>query len=147
MITTSITIRPASHNQRGEIIKRLQEEKLPVDDLPLSLDHFFVATENDEIIGAIGLERYDDCGLLRSMVVSAAHRSKGIASQLVEQLETYANSIGIQRMYLLTETAEHYFAKKGYERISREQVPESLQASSEFSHVCPVSAVMMEKQL
>jgi amino-acid N-acetyltransferase len=45
----------------------------------------------------------------------------------------------------LTETADKYFNKKGYRAIAREQVPEQIKASSEFNHVCPVSAVVMKK--
>ena len=141
------TITRATTNQRQSIIQLLQSEKLPVDDLPASLDTFFVATEDDNVIGAIGLELYGDCGLLRSMVVDKEHRNKNIASGLVQRLESHAKTIGINCMYLLTETAPQYFERKGYQRTTRDEVPESLKASSEFSHVCPVSAIVMKKPL
>ena len=129
------------------VIALLQAEKLPVEDLPASLDHFFVALNEDKVIGAIGLEQYRHYGLLRSMVVHATHRNKHIASSLVEQLEHYGKTLGITDMYLLTETAPAYFEQKGYQKIKREEVPAALQASSEFSHVCPVSAIVMKKEL
>jgi amino-acid N-acetyltransferase len=81
------------------------------------------------------------------MVVDKNYRGKNIASQLVQQLEDYATTIGIDEMYLLTETAPEYFKKKGYEQISRDEVPKPIQASSEFSQVCPVSAIVMKKLL
>jgi amino-acid N-acetyltransferase len=56
-------------------------------------------------------------------------------------------TLGINWLYLLTETASEYFEAKGYERISREDAPAALSASSEFSHVCPVSAIVMKKPL
>lgn len=118
-----------------------------MEDLPASLDNFFVALDDHKIIGAIGLEQYDNCGLLRSMVVDKEHRNKNIASLLVQQLEDYATKIGIDGMYLLTETAPEYFKRKGYEQISRDDAPAPIQASSEFSHVCPVSAIVMKKEL
>ena len=129
------------------VIALLLAEKLPVEDLPASLDHFFVALNEDEVTGAIGLEQYGNYALLRSMVVHAAHRNKHIASRLVEQLEHYGKRLGISAMYLLTETAPVYFEQKGYQKINREEVPAVLQASSEFSHVCPVSAIVMKKEL
>jgi amino-acid N-acetyltransferase len=137
----------ASDNHRPLVIALLQAEKLPVEDLPASLDNFFVAQYNEKIIGAIGLELFGNYGLLRSMVVSKEHRNNNIASGLVEQLESYGRSLGITTMYLLTETAPGYFEKKGYIRTNREMVPAALKASSEFSHVCPVSAVVMKKDL
>lgn len=140
------TISKATTNQRQRIIQLLQAEKLPVDDLPASLDNFFVAMDNEKVIGTIGLELYGDCGLLRSMVVDKEHRNKNIASGLVQQLETHAKANSINCMYLLTETAVQYFEKKGYHKINRDEVPENLKASSEFSHVCPMSAIVMKKQ-
>lgn len=145
--TYQTTISRATANQRQAIIQLLQAEKLPVDDLPASLDNFFVATEDDKVIGAIGLELYGDCGLLRSMVVDKEHRNKNIASGLVQWLENDVESKGINCIYLLTETAPQYFERKGYQKITRNEVPTELKASSEFSHVCPVSAIVMKKSL
>ena len=142
-----IFITKASDNHRSLVIALLQAEKLPVEDLPASLDNFFVALNEDKVIGAIGLEQYGNNGLLRSMVVSKEHRNKNIASSLVEKLENYGSTLGVSAMYLLTETAPGYFEKKGYQKINREEVPAALQASSEFSHVCPVSAIVMQKEL
>jgi amino-acid N-acetyltransferase len=142
-----IFITKASDNHRPMVIALLQAEKLPVEDLPASLNNFFVALHEVKIIGAIGLKQYGNYGLLRSMVVHAAHRNKHIASSLVEQLEHYGKTLGISDMYLLTETAPAYFEQKGYQKIKREEVPLELHASSEFSHVCPVSAIVMKKEL
>lgn len=142
-----ITIAPALVSHRPAIVQLLQSEKLPVEDLPGSLDHFFVAMDNESVVAAIGLERYGDSGLLRSLVVDKAYRNLKSASQLIKQLEDAASTSGISSIYLLTETAAAYFEKKGYQKITREEVPVALQASSEFSHVCPVSAIVMKKAL
>ena len=48
-------------------------------------------------------------------------------------------------MYLLTTTAERYFPRFAFKRITREDVPDSLQASVEFRDACPASAVVMRK--
>src|SRR5678815_2326095 len=145
--TNQFKITKAGDEQRQSIIAFLQAEKLPVEDLPASLDNFFIATEEGKVIGAIGLEQYDNYGLLRSMVVDKEYRNKNIASQLVRQLENYTTTIGITCLYLLTETAAQYFERKGYSKISRDEVPVALQASSEFSSVCPISAIVMKKPM
>lgn len=144
---TDISITKATQQRRQAIIDLLTEEHLPTADLPFSLDHFFVAAENDKVIAAIGLEQYADCGLLRSMVVHKAYRNQHIAAKLVKAVEELAKASGISCMYLLTETAALYFEKKGYQKISRSDAPETIRASSEFSSVCPVSATVMKKQL
>jgi amino-acid N-acetyltransferase len=142
-----IEIAKAEGKHRQSIVALLQEEKLPVADLPKALDNFLVALEEGKVIGAIGLEQIDDLGLLRSMVINRQYRNKGFASQLVRHLEEKASALGISCIYLLTETATAYFERKGYEKINRNEVPKSIQATSEFSSVCPLSAIVMKKQL
>lgn len=142
-----IAIVRAHDGQRQTIIDLLEAEKLPVSDLPASLDNFFIAQNNRQVVGAIGLEVFSDCGLLRSMVVRKEYRNQKVASLLVNALENFARASGITCMYLLTETAAQYFENKNYKIITRDEVPGELHASSEFSHVCPVSAIVMKKQI
>jgi amino-acid N-acetyltransferase len=140
-----INIRAATHEDYDTVIAMLRANKLPVEDINNALPHFFVAEANRQIVGAIGLEKYDDYGLLRSMVTDAAYRNRGIASLLVNALFEYASSIGVKETYLLTETAKDYFAKKTFRVIDRNDVPAALKQSAEFSHVCPASAIVMKK--
>lgn len=145
--TSPLKLEKAKNSQRNAIVALLSAEQLPVNDLPASMENFFVATAGDKIIGVIGLEVYGDYGLLRSMVVDQAHRNNHIASHLVNRLESFAQSLGLQRMYLLTQTAESYFDRKGYRVIGRKDIPEAIKASSEFSHTCPATAVAMQKEI
>jgi amino-acid N-acetyltransferase len=48
---------------------------------------------------------------------------------------------------LLTETAETFFRRLGYEAIDRHYVSEDLKQSAEFRALCPASAVCMTKSL
>ncbi len=50
-------------------------------------------------------------------------------------------------MFLLTETAAHFFPRFGFRAISRGEVPESVRASLEFTTACPKSALVMERAL
>ena len=137
----------ATGQSRDEMINLLQSNNLPTEDLPSSLDEFYAAIDEGRVVGLIGMERYTHYGLLRSMVVHPTYRNRHIAEKLVQLLEQTAHASGITAMYLLTETAPQYFERKGYQKIAREEVPEALQASSEFSHVCPVSAIVMKKMI
>jgi amino-acid N-acetyltransferase len=137
----------ATEQSRNEIINLLKSNNLPAGDLPEKLDEFYTAMDGQRIVGLIGMERYSHYGLLRSMVVHPDYRNKQIAKKLVQLLEQKAASSGIITMYLLTETAEKYFSRNNYQVITRKEVPEPLFRSSEFSHVCPVSATVMKKEL
>jgi amino-acid N-acetyltransferase len=134
-------------NQHKAIAAILSAEKLPVDDLPETLDNFLAATENGLTIGVVGLEIYGVYGLLRSLVVLPEYRGKGIAGKLIKHLESLAARSGLKALYLLTETAPEYFAGKGFQKITRAEVPDEVKQSTEFSHVCPVSAIVMKKSI
>jgi amino-acid N-acetyltransferase len=134
-------------DQRGDITAILSAEKLPVDDLPETLDNFFVATEEGQLTGVAGIEIYGDYGLLRSLTVRPDYRRMGIAGKLIESIENLAALKGLKELYLLTETAPAYFAAKGFQKITRDKVPDEIKKSSEFSHVCPLSATVMKKSI
>ena len=137
----------ASEKCQNEIIDLLRSNNLPWEDLPASLNDFYAMVDEGKIVGLIGMERYAHYGLLRSMVVHPDYRNRLIADKLVQALEQTAVKSGITAMYLLTETAEQYFSKRNYQVITRSEVPQALFQSSEFSHVCPVSATVMKKDL
>ena len=134
-------------NQRDDIEAILSAQNLPADDLPKVLDNFFVALDSENIIGVIGLEIYGAYGLLRSLAVIPGYRNKGIAGKLLERLESLAVLKGLTTFYLLTETAPDYFIRKSFQQITRDEVPDEVKSSSEFSHVCPLSAIVMKKLL
>lgn len=50
-------------------------------------------------------------------------------------------------VYLLTTSAESYFPKFGFVRVTREHVPASVKESIEFRSACPASAIVMWKPL
>jgi len=134
-------------SHRQAVIGLLKGENLPAEDLPEELDDFLVALDGNVVIGSIGLEIYGNYGLLRSLAVNKSFRNKGIGDELLGKIERLAVTHGLAGIYLLTETAPDYFKRKGYELIDRPTIPVEVQQSSEFSHVCPVSAIAMKKHL
>ena len=134
-------------NYRNDVIALLASEKLPTGDLPATLKNFLVMTENEELIGVVGLETYGRYGLLRSLAVRPDSRNQSIASKLVEQIEKLALTEELKSIFLLTETAPDYFTRRGYHIITRTEIPAEIQQSSAFSYVCPQSAIAMKKDL
>lgn len=147
MIPGAIEIVPLTALRRQGLVELLAAEKLPVQDLPEQPENFFVAVADERVVGGVGLEKHGHYGLLRSLVVDPAWRSRKIAGKLVRHLEQRAAALGLDTLFLLTETAPHYFQKKGFEFITRTEVPEAMKQSSEFSNVCPQSAIVMKKNL
>jgi amino-acid N-acetyltransferase len=99
-----------------------------------------VANEGREVVGAAAVELYADGALLRSVVVNPTVHGRGLAHRLTEAVLTVAKLQGSPTAFLLTTTAENFFPRLGFERISRDEVPASVQASVEFQSACPASA-------
>ena len=91
-----------------------------------------------------GIECCGEVGLLRSIVIETGCQGQGWARQLVEQLHKDAKDQGVAELYLLTTDAATYFSKRfGYQAIDREEAPESIIRSSQFSALCPDTAILM----
>ena len=132
-----------------EIVKLLSQAKLPAQDLTLEkLKHFLVAKAKDgSLMGTIGVELYQDVGLLRSLVVHPSYRGKGLGMRLTREVESFAQEKSIKTLYLLTTTAAEFFPKLGYQVIQRDRAPMSIANTEEFKTICPVSAVCLFKNL
>jgi amino-acid N-acetyltransferase len=124
----------------------LVSARLPIEDLSPG-QRFWVAEDQDRIVGAVGLESLGAAGLLRSLVVAPSHRQHGLGSSLTATLEREARATGIELLVLLTETAEAFFKRHGFQVIEREYVPDEIKQSAEFLSLCPASAICMTKSL
>jgi amino-acid N-acetyltransferase len=121
---------------------------LPHEDITSEhLQHFWVIKEKGEILGTVGLEILGPSGLLRSLAVDPRFRKRGFASELTDKAEEYAASLKIEKLYLLTVTAESFFGKRGYQKMERISVPPEIQGTAEFQSLCPASSVCMVKVL
>jgi amino-acid N-acetyltransferase len=135
-------IRAATLSDLQEIAHLLEEVNLPSDDISHHLDNFLIWFD-DSLRGCIGLEIYDENALLRSVAVRSDSQGRGIGKKLTRTIIAYARLRGIKKLYLLTTTAERFFQKEGFVVISRDEVPDSIKATDEFSHLCPDSAICM----
>lgn len=126
----------------------LMSEKLPIDDLGRSNQRFF-SWEDDagRVVAHCGLEGTGPDRLLRSLVVMASERGKGLAIRIVAALEHVARSGGAERLWLLTETAGPVFDRLGWRRAPRETAPAEIAGSAQFAALCPASAVCMVRDL
>ena len=144
---SGIRIDRATREDAGALLALMERAHLPTDDLTAHLDAAFVARDGDRVVGSAAIEVYADGGLLRSVAVDDDHRGTGLGNRLTAAAIEDAQRRALPALYLLTTTAEHFFPKFGFERISRADVPASVQASIEFREACPASATVMRKRL
>jgi amino-acid N-acetyltransferase len=126
----------------------LESAGLPTSDLEgARLQHFFFIGTASTPIGLVGLELCGEHALLRSLVVAPSARTGGSGTALVAYAEAHARSRGVRDVYLLTTTAENFFARCGYVRIGREAAPGPIRSTREFADICPSSSAFMVKHL
>lgn len=121
----------------------LKASELPADDLDFNRDLLVGYYEGDELVGTGGLEIYGGYALLRSLSVKMGIRGKAVGSTITEYLLAEARTKKLKAVYLLTETAQGFFLKKGFRNVGRDAVPEEVKQSAEFSKLCSKSAAVM----
>jgi amino-acid N-acetyltransferase len=140
-----VSLRRAARADHDAVATLLRDLDLPTEGIAEWLDEFWVAEHQSQVVGAAGMERYGDSGLLRSVAVAPAWRGTGIGRTLVERVLEEGRTAGVRDVYLLTTTAEHYFPRLGFVCVDRECVPAALHTSAELRGACPASAVVMRK--
>ncbi len=125
----------------------LAEAGLPHEDFSAHLDHFLVARCGKTVLGAVGLEYEGSAGLLRSLVVAPDERGRGIGTRLYTEMVKCARLAGVRDLYLLTAAAEPFFARHGFRRQERADVPTPIAATKQFASLCPDSVICMKRQI
>lgn len=142
-----IDLTPAVGSDRDVAERLLISAKLPTDIITSGLGELWIArTEGGTAVG--GFEFYGEDALLRSVAVDAEHRGSGIGGLLTDALLKIAKERGVLRVWLLTETAETFFQRKGFRRVERSTITNTaLLASPEFTHVCASTAACMVRSI
>ncbi len=142
----TLTIRPAVAGDLDASIALLQDAGLPSADL--TLGKIALVAEKDQLFqGVIGMESFGRTALLRSLIVSPAARGSGVGPALVTALEAACVADSVGELWLLTIEADRFFEKLGYVVRQRDDAPDSIRSTGEFSGLCPDDAVLMSKAL
>lgn len=108
---------------------------------------YFRADHYGAVIGYVGLEGEGRDLLLRSLVVLADQKARGLGSRVLAAAETAAGDLGAARLHLLTTTAERFFTRRGFVVADRASAPPAIRRTREFADVCPASVAYLTKDL
>lgn len=122
----------------------LKKNELAYQDIETNDIDFFFAFEDEKLIGVIGIEKFIDKALLRSMVVMEEFRDQGYGKKICNHFLEIAKQEGIKEVFLLTNDADGFFKQVGFEIVDRENAPDVIRFSTEFSSLCPASAIFMK---
>jgi amino-acid N-acetyltransferase len=139
----NILPRPPRHSAA----QLLETSGLPASDLTdAHMEHFYYCGPDFAPSALVGLEICDSVALLRSLVVAPDQRTRGIGKQMVAHAEGVARAMGLKAVYVLTTTAEPFFASLGYTHAERDTAPAGIRATKEFAGICPASSAFMVKR-
>lgn len=135
-------------DQLDRLATFLRSEELPDDDIAEPGRHFFFFRDTDgNFLGMGGFEIYGSDALLRSIVTVPEVRGQGYGAPMVGLLLEEMRAHGANSIYLLTTGAEGFFERLGFDIVERDSTPDSIQATREFTLLCPTSATMMHRTL
>lgn len=89
----------------------------------------WVAEEGGRLLGHVALERKEDAAVLRSLAVKPSAQGQGLARRLMDLAEREA---GDRILLLRTRTIGPWVERRGYRHAKPDQIPESLQGTTEF---------------
>lgn len=131
-----------------EILTLLEECDLPEAELACRPGTLILAARGvDRLIGCAALEVSGEHALLRSVAVAADRRGEGLGDRIVEAALELANRLRVAEIYLLTDSAQGFFAHHGFEPVDRSRVPGAVAASPGFTSCRCVAATCMWKRL
>lgn len=143
----SMKYRKAQQSDIERIESLLSLANLHKDDVIETIDKCVVATLEREIIGTAALECIGDNALLKSFAVHPDHRKKNIGKAIFRELLPVAYKNQVNRLFLLTTTAEPYFLKLNFKKCNRASVPDAIAQTHEFISLCPTTAICMSLDL
>ncbi len=144
MIIQSIT---ADTPRYTEALRLIEGAGLPIADLATTEVALFGICERDRLSGVVGVESIGKDGLLRSLVVEPGVRGRAFAQRLCEAVFEHAAKASMGSLYLITVDADAYFKRFDFKPIERDNLPDVLCKTAQFSALCPDSAIVMRRSV
>lgn len=139
---------PLKVGERDALRAALLRAGLPAGDIEEPGHLFFRFETSDDVpVGFGGLELHGYDALLRSLVVLPPLRRSGIGATMVGMLESEARVHGCRTLWLLTTAADRLFLGLGYQRRARDEAPDAIRRTPQFTSLCPDTAVLMAKPI
>jgi N-acetylglutamate synthase-like GNAT family acetyltransferase len=142
-----LTSFPLATFERDGLKAALLKIGLPTEGIDAA-DCLFWRFETDELtpVGFGGLQIHGEHGLLSSVVTLPPVRGRGIGARMVAMLEVEARARGCRTLWLITANGVGYFGGFGYSACDRQDVPDAIRATQQFTDG-PTGTTVMCKAL
>jgi N-acetylglutamate synthase-like GNAT family acetyltransferase len=119
---------------------------LPTNDLGHG-GRYYAFDDDHLLVGFGGLEGSGPDQMIRSVVIPLRLQGRGYGQAVVDGLVRQAVEEGVERLWLLTTSADPFFSRVGWRAEERASAPDAVRTSRQFSGLCPASAVLMCRHL
>ncbi|MCS3902874.1 amino-acid N-acetyltransferase [Methylohalomonas lacus] len=105
--------------QSGVLAHRSREK------LELEIDHFTILLRDDVIIGCAALYPFADekVAEIACLAIHETYQNQGRGDQLFASLEREARRLGMERVFVLTTHAPHWFLERGFREAKIDDLP------------------------
>ena len=121
----------------------LRSNYLPFEDCGDHVSNLIGIVHKEQIIAVGGFEQVGRFALLRSVAVDSQFRGLDLARSLVEKILAQLKFFKLEAVYILTETADQYFFRLGFNAIERDKLPLEIQTTQQCQTLCSASAIAM----
>lgn len=136
---TAPRLEPLGADDLDVLAARLAERGLVADDLAAPGRRFYRLALAPGRDAYAGLELFGADALLRSVLSPQPGGGRRVVAAVIAE----ARRLGAGRLWLLTETAEGFFARLGFRPAPRAAAPAAIAATDQFAALCPASATLM----
>lgn len=105
--------------QDGTLVKRGRHQ------LERDIDHFSVIEHDGRLFGCAALYPYpaERIGEMACLIVDPEAQGAGDGERLLRHIEQRARARGLERLFVLTTRTEHWFLKRGFKKVSVDDLP------------------------
>jgi amino-acid N-acetyltransferase len=129
---SDVTFRLARTDDIPRIEGLVSSAELPAAFIAEFLDGFIVAERDGAIIACGGVEMYETCAVIRSVVVEPDARGAGIGIEIATRLIDTARGREATDLYLFTMQAHAFWLRLGFEDVSYDDWKEPARACWQY---------------
>ncbi|KMJ55831.1 GNAT family N-acetyltransferase [Alkalihalophilus sp. As8PL] len=129
----SIVVRKAATKDILPIQRLVARAGLHSTGIEHSISQFLIVEDEDEqVIGAVGIEQYDDVALLRSLVLDSPIWTGVLTLEFLQVALAYAKDHDVQHVYMCAKSASPLFYQLDFKEIQKDRVPKAIQQSTHY---------------
>lgn len=103
------------------MVDLISSAELPASFIAEFLDGFVVAERGGAVIACGGVEMYETCAVIRSVVVEPEAQGAGNGRQIAQRLMDAARAAGATDLYLFTAQAHPFWLRLGFVDVTFEE--------------------------